>query len=470
MADDDDFNWDEDAGDDDGFGDDTGFDEDDTGFGDDGDDNFYADGDEGGDGDESLEPEVEVENAYYAAKDTAEDDAAAAIAEFKKVADDEKANLQPGKWGFKSLKRVCKLQHTLGKHDELLGTFERLLTYTKSAVTMNESEKALNSLLDFVADAPNITTLYDMTLDAFREKNEKACLRLELKLAKVLFARRDFDALNKTLARLHATCKLADGADDPAKGSQLMEIYAFKIQVATELDQPKELKQLYTRALKIKAAIPAPRTQGIIRECGGKMWMRAKQWQKAYEDFFDAFKNYDEAGSPRRLACLKYLVLASMLMGSDINPFEETRAKSYKSNDEIVGMISVLDAYDRQDIKDFERLLKKHKRSIMDDAFIKDYIDDLLRNMRTQVLLKRLQPYTRIRIAFISAELNVPAEDVEELLVSLILDNKIRGRIDQINGVLELDSAKSAEYWHYNAVQQWAERLSQINGALAQRV
>ena len=33
-------------------------------------------------------------------------------------------------------------------------------------------------------------------------------------------------------------------------------------------------------------------------------------------DFFEAFKSYDEAGSPRRLACLKYLVLASMLMES----------------------------------------------------------------------------------------------------------------------------------------------------------
>ena len=29
-----------------------------------------------------------------------------------------------------------------------------------------------------------------------------------------------------------------------------------------------------------------------------------------------AFKSYDEAGVPRRIQCLKYLVLASMLMGS----------------------------------------------------------------------------------------------------------------------------------------------------------
>ena len=52
------------------------------------------------------------------------------------------------------------------------------------------------------------------------------------------------------------------------------------------------------------------------------MHLRDAQYQKAHTDFFEAFKNYDESGSPRRTACLKYLVLASMLMKSNINPFD----------------------------------------------------------------------------------------------------------------------------------------------------
>lgn len=38
----------------------------------------------------------------------------------------------------------------------------------------------------------------------------------------------------------------------------------------------------------------------------------------------------------------------------------------------------------------------------MDDPFIRNYIEDLLKNVRTQVLLKLIKPYTRIRIPFIS--------------------------------------------------------------------
>lgn len=35
------------------------------------------------------------------------------------------------------------------------------------------------------------------------------------------------------------------------------------------------------------------------------MNMREKEWEKAYNDFFEAFKNYDEAGSPNKIKCLK---------------------------------------------------------------------------------------------------------------------------------------------------------------------
>lgn len=34
-------------------------------------------------------------------------------------------------------------------------------------------------------------------------------------------------------------------------------------------------------------------------ECGGKMHLREGEYEKAHTDFFEAFKNYDESGSPR---------------------------------------------------------------------------------------------------------------------------------------------------------------------------
>lgn len=51
-----------------------------------------------------------------------------------------------------------------------------------------------------------------------------------------------------------------------------------------------------------------------------------------------------------------------------------------------------------------------------------------------QVLLKIIQPYTRVRIPFIAQKLNIPAPDVEQLLVTLILDGRVAGHIDQVGG------------------------------------
>ena len=44
----------------------------------------------------------------------------------------------------------------------------------------------------------------------------------------------------------------------------------------------------------------------------------------------------------RRLACLKYLVLANMLMKSGINLFDSQEAKPYKNNPEILAMTNLV--------------------------------------------------------------------------------------------------------------------------------
>lgn len=58
--------------------------------------------------------------------------------------------------------------------------------------------------------------------------------------------------------------------------------------------------------------------------------------------------------------------------------------------------------------------------------------------------------------------LNVSQPEVEELIVSLILDRKIKGKIDQVNGLLVLD--KLSAIW--NAL---ARKLIPSNATEAQR-
>jgi COP9 signalosome complex subunit 2 len=100
-------------------------------------------------------------------------------------------------------------------------------------------------------------------------------------------------------------------------------------------------------------------------------------------------------------------------------------------------MTTLVDAFHNDDIRKFEKILNKNEGRVMDDEFVKEHVSDLLRTLRTQVILNTFEPYTRIRLERISKDLNgIPIEDVESLLVSLILDEKLEGRIDQVSGIL----------------------------------
>jgi len=105
------------------------------------------------------------------------------------------------------------------------------------------------------------------------------------------------------------------------------------------------------------------------------MHLREGEFEKAHTDFFEAFKNYDESGSPRRTTCLKYLVLANMLMKSGINPFDSQEAKPYKNDPEILAMTNLVSAYQENDINGFETILKENRSNIMDDPFIREHIE-----------------------------------------------------------------------------------------------
>ena len=375
---------------------------------------------------------------------------------------------EPGEWGFKALKQSIKLHCSLHEYPQMLEKYKKLLTYISSAVTKNVTEKGINSMLE-IASSTNAHSLlqefYCVTLDVLQSNsNERLWFNTTLKLCKLYFEQDRLKELDALLTKLHRSCENERGDDDPKKGTQLLEIYALRIQVYTKLKLGKKLRELYMKALLIKSAIPHPRILGVIRECAGKMKLSERDYEGAYTDFFEAFKAYDEAGSHRRIQCLKYVVLSNMLTVSSINAFDSQEAKAYKNDPAIVNMTDLLSAYQRNDIKTFESILAKNSDILLDDEFIRENIVQLFKNIRTHVLLEMLKPYTRIRLQFLAKELNIEVGEVETLLASLILDGRIVGKMDQLEGVLLLDiegerRKGAATAVHKSPVDEWTTQL-----------
>ena len=345
--------------------------------------------------------------------------------------------------------------------------YTELLTYVKSAVTRNYSEKSINNMLDFIEKGADddkafkcMEEFYRKTLQSFQStNNDRLSLKTNIKLARLLLDRKSYTELIKKVRELHRACQREDGTDDPSKGTYALEIYALEIQMYADTKNNKRLKALYQKALKVRSAVPHPKIMGIIRECGGKMHMSEENWKEAQTDFFESFRNYDEAGSLQRIQVLKYLVLTTMLMKSDINPFESQETKPYKNDPRIAAMTDLVDAYQENDIHRYESILQNNK-DVLEDPFIAENIDEVTRSLRTSGVLKLIAPYTRFNLDFIARRLNISIAEVQDIVGFLILDRKLDGKINQEKGTVEINNQGDAE--RTAALESWTSAVDSL--------
>lgn len=177
--------------------------------------------------------------------------------------------------------------------------YKELLTYVKSAVTRNYSEKSINNMLDFIEKAAEdadayrcMENFYALTLDIFQStNNERLWLKTNIKLARLWLDRKDYRQLTEKLRELHKACQREDGTDDPSKGTYSLEVYSLEILMYAETRNNKRLKVSRPKCDSMcmpsnswKGSLPAS-TQGQVsrstsQDYGHHPRMR---WQDAHE-------------------------------------------------------------------------------------------------------------------------------------------------------------------------------------------
>jgi COP9 signalosome complex subunit 2 len=174
---------------------------------------------------EDADLHVQIENAYYAAKQLLEREPPQREAALEALHQVLELQEEPSDWGFKALKRSVKLLFELQRHDEAMRLYEQLLGYTKTAVTRNVGEKGINSILDFVSTSRSWDVLqrfYETTLETLKEgSNERLWFKTSVKLGNLLYEIRDFARLGKIIKELLASCSDEDADDGVRKNSQV---------------------------------------------------------------------------------------------------------------------------------------------------------------------------------------------------------------------------------------------------------
>ena len=202
------------------------------------------------DDEEQETGDVDIENKYYSGKQLKADNPEDAITEFLGLPALEE---EKGDWGFKGLKQAIKIEFKHERYDDAVKHYQELLTYVKSAVTRNYSEKSINNMLDFIEKGADndkayqcMERFYSLTLESFQSSNnERLWLKTNIKLARLWLERKEYSQLARKVRELHSVCQRDDGTDDPSKGTYSMEIYALEIQMYADMKNNKRLKVVF---------------------------------------------------------------------------------------------------------------------------------------------------------------------------------------------------------------------------------
>ena len=451
---------------------------------------YGSDGGNDGGNDGGLADElIEIENAFYEGDDCKNESPNKAIELFEKVVlmETEKVGDQV-KWRFKALQSLVSLYFSSEQYQLMLDRYRSMLSYMTS-VTRNECTDAINNVIDSISSAPIasssssssskqhqisnelcydvLSQVYEITLVALKNSNnERLWFNTNHKLAKLYLEARKFEDVERLITILKQSCQAADGSEDISKGSYLLEVYCLEIQLCSITMNSTRMRQIYPKTISMKNAVVAdPRIMGIIREEGGKMHMAEGNWDAAYNELYESFRNYQEAGNVRAKDLLKYVVLASMLALSDINPFAAREAKVYADDKEIVAMSDLRQSLEANDLASFEKTLRNKSNRIADEPFLMTYIQPLRRRMHEQVLISLTRPYQKLHMSYLSRELSLTDDEIERLLVDMILDERLSAQIDQINGCLILKgtSTDSITDKKLKSIGKWCDNLIGIS-------
>jgi len=339
-------------------------------------------------------------------------------------------------------------------------------------VSPNDLNGAIRTILNTVQESTNSSALakmYEITLDFFNKRNDtRFWFEYAMRLCKTYFDSGKLKECNELLDKLHSSCRTPDGEDDKSKGSQLLEIYAIRIQVMSAKNDRVALNELFQKTSKLSTDINEPKSMSVIKECWGKMYASMNNWDEAYNNFFEAFKMYQDVGNANAKSCLKYVILASMLSDLERNPFASQEARVLENHVEVLPMRTLLDAFEKDDITLFDKTLERDKALVLNDTFIKEHMPALKLRLRSRVLVNLIKPYKRVKLEWLCKHLNATMEEVENLVVNSILDESVHGRINQINSLLDLEFVTETDKLH-NAMDGWVKTVKNLQGSIAQR-
>lgn len=359
-------------------------------------------------------------------------------------------------WIFKSYKQLAKISFYQERYEETL-KYIAFLIGMLSKLNGNYAEDSINKLLLRYMTCQNrvfVAEMYNIIINQLQDSvvagisGHRLWLRINLDRFNNLLEDNDMSAAGILLTSIK---EHLEKVSELTRNSFALEVIAAEIEYSMHIGGSlNELAQFHLRSSDVSTSITHPRVMGVIRECGATVHFYRGQFEKARLEFYESFKNYDEAGSSSKKKILKYLGLCSMLTDSEVNPFESQETQTYAQLSEYQHLIALITAYESFDLGAFYLAMETMRSS--DDPLQRDRLfriaeKRILHNLKLKVLSNYIKASKTITYDYLIQKLGLcNDEELEDLLLYMTNNGLVYDvNINYSKRFIEIGSMKSRD-------------------------
>ncbi|XP_043258767.1 26S proteasome non-ATPase regulatory subunit 11 [Colletes gigas] len=351
------------------------------------------------------------------------------------VTEDDEDNIRVKEQGILHLGELYKKE---GKAKELAELIKATRPFL-SLISKAKAAKLVRSLVDFFLDL-------------------EAGIGIEVQLCKecIDWAKEE----RRTFLRQSLEARLIALYFDTSMYSEALQLGSALLKELKKLDDKQLLIEVQllesktyhalSNLAKARAALTSARTTANAVYCPPKMQAALdlqsgilhaadeRDFKTAYSYFYEAFEGYDSVESPKALTALKYMLLSKIMLRTpeDVQSIMSGKLAVKYAGRDLDAMRAVAEASHRRSLADFQTAVKKYREELEDDVIVRAHLGSLYDAMLEQNLCRLVEPYSRVQVSHIATCISLPLVQVEKKLSQMILDKKLRGVLDQGEGVL----------------------------------
>ncbi|KAH9385159.1 26S proteasome regulatory subunit N6 [Nematocida major] len=323
------------------------------------------------------------------------------------------------------------LNGTSERTDLLLDTVANTSKISKPSIAIL-LKKALDVLEQNSAPLPERIRIYNRLIE-WAEKNKRSLLKIDFDIRKIeglLLMGEHNDALRL----ISETVQVLKKADDKLA---LVKLYYLESKVFYALKNISKAKSSLTLSKSTATFVYCPPfLQAKIDLLSSMYSADEKEYTISTGYIIEALDGFVLSHDAKMtVLCCRYLILIKIMNGkaAEIESLLQSKDAFVQSRDDecIKILCSIGKCVLDRDLRKCRSIVYENMSLIESDEFLMNHLKSLCDSLIDSNILKIIEPYSNINIEYIGNVLNFSLDVIENRLRRMILDEKIKGDIDQ---------------------------------------